>query len=66
MEFSSETSSEYTSLFHNQFPSSTEASEVPLSEAEVRKRTDPELLKPIPGPDLESVAKNWGEKLRTI
>ena len=54
----SSTSTELSSLFHTEFPSSTEASEGPLSEAEVRKRTGPELLKPIPGPDLETVEKN--------
>ena len=54
-----DTSSEYSSLFHNQFPSATDPSEAPLSEAEVRKRTDPELLKLIPGPDLKTVACNW-------
>ena len=63
MEFS-DTSSEYSSLFHSQFPSATEPSEAPLSEAKVRKRTDPELLKPIPGPDLKTVACNWGEKTK--
>ena len=64
MEFSS-SSSELSSLFHYEFPSPTEASEAPLSEAEVRKRTDPELLKPIPGPNLDSVALNWGEETKT-
>ena len=49
-------SDELSSLFHNQFPSPTEDSEAPLSEAAIRKRTDPELLKQIPGPDLKTVA----------
>ena len=63
MEFSSSTD-ELSFLYQNQFPSSTEDSEAPLSEAEVRKRTDPELFKPIPGPDLKTVAQNWGEKTK--
>ena len=37
----------------NCFPSTTEPSVPPLSEAELKRRTDPELLKPIKGPDLE-------------
>ena len=44
--------------------SSTEPSEIDLSENENRKRTDPQLLKPIPGPDLSSVLSSWGEEAK--
>ena len=65
-DFCSKTSSEtLSSSNHNQFPSSTEPSEAPLSESEVRKRTDPELLKPIKGPDLSAVASTWGESIKS-
>ena len=46
-----DTSSEFSSFAQN-FLSSTEPSEIGLSENEKRRRTDPLLLKPIPGPDL--------------
>ena len=55
-----ETSSEFSSFAQN-FLSSTELSEVDLSENEKRERTDPQLLKAIPGPDLTSVLSSWGE-----
>ena len=48
----------------NCFPSTTEPSVPPLSEEELRKRTDPELLKPIKGPDLEPVGTTWGENTK--
>ena len=58
-----DTSSEFSSFAQN-FLSSTELSEMGLSENEKRKRTDPLLLKPIPGPDLSSVLSSWGEGAR--
>ena len=58
-----DTSSEFSSFAQN-FLSSTEPSETGLSENEKRKRTDPLLLKPIPGPDLSSVLSSWGEGAR--
>ena len=58
-----DTSSEFSSFAQN-FLSSTEPSEMGLSENEKRKRTDPLLLKPIPGPDLSSVLSSWGEGAR--
>ena len=63
MEFSS-SSEEMSSMFHNQFPSSTDPSEPPLSDTELRKQTEPELLKPIPGPDLTNVEALWGESTK--
>ena len=44
------------------FLSSTDPSGAGLSEREVRKRTDPELMAPIPGPDsqLQEVENLWG------
>ena len=49
-------SSEFESL------SSTDPSESGFSEREIRKRTDPELMAPIPGPDsqLQEVKGLWG------
>ena len=58
-----DTSSEFSSFAQN-FLSSTEPSEMGLSENGKRKRTDPLLLKPIPGPDLSSVLSSWGEGAR--
>ena len=58
-----DTSSEYSSFAQN-FSSSTEPSEIGLSENEKRKCTDPQLLKAIPGPDLSSVLSSWGEEAR--
>ena len=58
-----DTSSEFSSFAQN-FLSSTEPSEMGLSGNEKRKRTDPLLLKPIPGPDLSSVLSSWGEGAR--
>ena len=58
-----DTSSEFSSFAQN-FLSSTEPSEIGLSENEKRRRTDPQLLKPIPGPDLSSVLSSWGEGAR--
>ena len=56
-----DTSSEYSSFAQN-FLSSTEPSEIGLSENEKRKCTDPQLLKAIPGPDLSSILSSWGEE----
>ena len=39
-------------------------SEEGLSESEKHARTDPQFLKPIPGPDLSSVLSSWGEGAR--
>ena len=49
-----------------EFLSSTDPSEEGLSEREIRKRTDPDLLAPIPGPEsqLEKVQKLWGQTAR--
>ena len=58
-----ETSSEFSSFAQN-FLSSTEISEEELSENEKRARTDPQLLKPIAGPDFSSVLSSWGEEAR--
>ena len=52
------------SSFAQNFLSSTEMSEEGLSEDEKRERTDPHLLKPIPGPDLSSVLSFWGQGAR--
>ena len=54
----SDTSTEFSSFAQN-FLFSTEMSEEGLSEK--RGRTDPQLLKPIPGPHLSSVLSFWGE-----
>ena len=59
-----DTSSEF-SFFAQNFLSSTEPSEVDLSENEKRKRTDPQLLKAIPGPDLSFVLCSWGKRRET-
>ena len=55
------TASELTSS-EFEFLSSTDPSEPGLSEREIRKRTDPELMAPIPGPDsqLQEVKDLWG------
>ena len=50
----SDTSTEFCSFAQN-FLSSTDISEESLAEKEKHARTDPQLLKPIPGPDLSSV-----------
>ena len=54
------TASELTSS-EFEFLSSTDPSETGLSEREIRKRTDPELMAPIPGPDsqLQEVKNLW-------
>ena len=55
----SDTSTEFSSFAQN-FSSSTEMSEEGSLENEKRARTYPQLLKPIPGPDLPSVLSSWG------
>ena len=59
----SDTSTEFSSFAQN-FLSSTEMSEEDLTENEKRANTDPQLLKPIPGPNLSSVLSSWGEGAR--
>ena len=58
------TASELTSSSEFEFLSSTDPSEAGpgLSEREIRKRTDPELMAPIPGPEsqLQAVKDLWG------
>ena len=56
------TASELTSSSEFEFLSSTDPSEAGLSEREIRKRTDPELTAPIPGPNsqLQEVKNLWG------
>ena len=56
------TSSEYSSLSEFEFL----LSEPGLSEREVKKRTDPALLAPIPGPkaQLDEVHNLWGSTAR--
>ena len=59
------TASELTSSSEFEFLSfclKTDPSEAGLSEREIRKRTDPELMAPIPGPDsqLKEVKDLWG------
>ena len=56
------TESELTSSSEFEFLSSTDPREEGLSERENRKRTDPELMAPIPGPDsqLQEVKDLWG------
>ena len=58
-----DTSSEFSS-FAQSFWSSTKMSEIGLSENEKRERTDPQLLKNIPGPDHSSVLSSWGAGAR--
>ena len=56
------TASELTSSSEFEFLSSTDPSEAGLSEREIRKRTDPELMAPIPRPEsqLQAVKDLWG------
>ena len=57
-----DSSSEYSSSSEFEFLSSTEPSELGLSEREIKKRTDPALMAPIPGPEaqLDEVRGLWG------
>ena len=59
----SDTSSELSSFAQN-FLSSTEMSEEGIPENKKRERSDPQLLKAIPGSDLFSVPSFWGEGAR--
>ena len=59
----SDTSTEFSS-FAQKFLSSTKISEEDLTENEKRARTDLQLLKPIPCPNLSSVLSFWGEGSR--
>ena len=56
------TASELTSSSEFEFLSSTDPSEAGLSEREIRKRTDPELMAPMPGPEsqLQAIKDLWG------
>ena len=60
------TSFEYTSSSEFEFLWSTDPSEPGLSERQVKKRTDPALLAPIPGPEaqLDEVRNLWGSTAR--
>ena len=58
-----DTSSEFSSVAQN-FLSSTEMSEVGLSEREIKRRTYPQSLEAKAGPDLSSVLSSWGEGAR--
>ena len=55
-------SSEYSSSSEFEFLSSTDPSELGLSEREIKKRTDPALMAPIQGPEaqLDEVRGLWG------
>ena len=57
------TSSEFISFAQN-ILSSSETSKIGLLKNEKRKRTDPQLLMPIPCPDLSSVLSSWVEEAR--
>ena len=59
-----DTNSQLTSSSEFEFLSSTEPTEEGLSERVVRKRTDPELMAQIPGPEsqLKEVQILWGPK----
>ena len=61
-EINLDTNSKYTSSSEFAFLSSTDPSEDGLSERESKKRADPDLLAPIPGPatKLDEVQKMWG------
>ena len=58
------TASELTSSSEFEFLSSTDPSEAGLSEREIRKHTDPELMAQIPGPEsqLQEVKNLWGAR----
>ena len=57
-----DSSSEYSSSSEFEFLSSTDPSELGLSKREIKKRTDPALMAPIPGPEaqLDEVRSLWG------
>ena len=62
------TDSQLTSSSEFEFLSSTEPTEAGLSDREIRKRTDPELMAPIPGPEsqLKEVQDLWGQVACTV
>ena len=51
-----DTDSQLTSSSEFEFLSSTDPTEEGLSEREVRKRTDPELMAPVQGPESQPKA----------
>ena len=59
--FDMDTNSELISFAQNLL-SSIKMSEIDLSENKNRKRTDPQLLKQIPGRDLSFVLSSWGKR----
>ena len=61
-----DTDSQLTSSSEYEILSSTDPTEEGLSEREVRKRTDPELMAPVQGPEsqLKEVKNLWGPKAR--
>ena len=63
-EMNYDTDSQLTSSSEFEFLSSTDPTKEGLSEREVRKRTDPELLAPVQGPEsqLKEVQKPMGSQ----
>ena len=63
-EMNYDTNSQLTSSSEFEFLSSTDPTEEGLSEREVRKRTDPELMAPVQGPEsqIKEVQNLWGLK----
>ena len=59
-----DTDSQLTSSSESEFLSSTDPTEEGLSDREIRKRTDPELMAPVQGPEskLKEVQDLWGPK----
>ena len=66
-EISYDTDSQITSSSEVEFLSSTDPTEEGLSDREIRKRTDPELMAPIQGSEsqLKEVQDLWGPKAST-
>ena len=63
-EMNYDTDSQLTSSSESEFLSSTDPTEEGLSDREIRKRTDPELMAPVQGPEsqLKEVQDLWGPK----
>ena len=63
-EMNYDTDSQLTSSSEFEFLSSTDPTEEGLSDREIRKRTDPELMAPVQGPELQlkEVQVLWGPK----
>ena len=61
------TDSQLTSSSEFEILSSTDPTEEGLSDREIRKRTDPELMAPIPGAEsqLQEVKELWGPEAST-